>query len=220
MLIGASRNAPPVNVAGLNPEGDIPRDESVFDGAAKFVPDVFVPDGSIVTGDTSIDFNRDGRAEHVIVYEKKHSLDTPITAGYVVAGNIKDGWNILGASGKEVGSVTVGKFTATSGTPSVLIIETTGDTKEWHTMTWTAGALSTHSGAEARFGLLNSLGYFFNGRNDVLVSGNTIIENIPGYSMGTPLCCPDLPTLSISYTFTGNAISVKGFTKGSVAVFK
>jgi len=212
-----------VDTSSQNSQNDLLTDASgkeIIDELGRFIPDVFIPNGSVVVSDTPIDFNRDGRAEHVIVYEKKQSLDDPVLSGYVVAGNIKDGWNIIGASGKEVSGITIGKFTANSGVPSILVIEKEGEIKEWHVVTWNAGNLSTHSGGEARNGVLNSLGYIFNGRNDVLVSGNTIIENIPGYSLGTPICCPDLQTLSIEYIFTGNAIVVSDFSKGEIATFK
>ncbi len=186
------------------------------DDSGTFVPDVFVPKGSIVTSDTPIDFNRDGRAEHVIVYEKASSLDSPLWSGYIVVGKKEEGWSVLGASGKEVSNIVVGKFTASSGVPSVLIIETLDTTKNWHVLTWSAGALATHSGSEARNGVLNSLGYVFNGKNDIVVSGNNIIEHIPGYSSSAPLCCPDLQTLSISYKFTGNAVVVAKFEKSDL----
>lgn len=59
-----------------------------------------------------------------------------------------------------------------------------------------------------RESVLDSYGYQDMGYNAVNLSGNTITENIPGYSKEANRCCPDKSPISIDYKFDGEAIVV------------
>jgi hypothetical protein len=61
---------------------------------------------------------------------------------------------------------------------------------------------------------LASRGYVFNGYNGVKVEGNLIIDELAGYSAHTARCCPDLPSIRLTFQFTGaklNLDSVRTF---------
>ncbi len=168
----------------------------------------YIPSGAILESDTELDFNKDGRAEHVLVYMTKNAEGFPIE-GYIVAGNIGDGWTVLAASEAPVQSVSTYKFTAGSGTPAVLVVESEQSSKDWHILTWNAGEIKTYNGVPARSGVLTSRSYVFHGGNTVSMSGNTIVEHVPGHSKLSEGAVPDRSPLYIEYSFTGNVITVK-----------
>lgn len=168
----------------------------------------YIPGGSILKSDTELDFNKDGRAEHVLVYTTKNIEGFPIE-GYIVAGNIGDGWTVLAASETPVDTVSTSKFTSGSGVPAVLVVESESGSKDWHILTWNAGQIKTYNGVPARSGVLTSRSYVFHGGNMVSLSGNTIVEHVPGHSSLSEGAVPDRSPLYIEYSFTGNVITVK-----------
>lgn len=190
------------------PEEEIPAPLVTTTPSNEFRIENYIPGGSILQTDTELDFNKDGRAEHVLVYTTKDAEGFPIE-GYIVAGNIGEGWTVLAASESPVQAVTTYKFAASSGTPAVLIVEKESDARNWHVLTWNAGAIKTYNGVPARNGVLTSRSYAFHGGNTVSMSGNTIIEHVPGHSKQSDGAVPDRLPLYIEYVFTGNVLTVK-----------
>ena len=60
-----------------------------------------------------------------------------------------------------------------------------------------------------RESVLDAYDYQDMGYNAVNISGNTITENIPGYSKAASRCCTDKEPISIDYIFDGDAIVVE-----------
>jgi hypothetical protein len=42
----------------------------------------------------------------------------------------------------------------------------------------------------------------------VTVKGDLVVEDVAGYSPATARCCPDKPSLAITYKFTGFSIKL------------
>ncbi len=169
----------------------------------------YVPPRALLQSDTSLDFNKDGRAERILTYALKNSETNVVTEGYIVAGNVGDGWTVLASSETPSDSVVVTKFTATNGTPSALVVEKNGSDTNWHVLTWNIDMIKTYNGVPARDGVLRSRGLVFHGGNVVTHTATNIVETVPGYTKDSDGTFPDVQPIMITYSFSGNALVVK-----------
>lgn len=167
----------------------------------------YIPPRATLQSDTSLDFNKDGRAEHILTYALQ--TETGVNEGYIVAGNVSDGWTVLASSDTPSDTVIVTKFTATNGTPSALVVEKKGSDTNWHVLTWNVDMIKTYNGVPARDGVLRSRGLSFHGGNVVKQADTNIIETVPGYTKDSDGTFPDAQPIMITYSFSGNALVVK-----------
>ena len=68
------------------------------------------------------------------------------------------------------------------------------------------GKTSRLNSGRARANILQQRGYQDWGYNAVTSNGEYIVETQPGYSRETARCCPDRPTIKMTFKFTGTSV--------------
>jgi hypothetical protein len=68
------------------------------------------------------------------------------------------------------------------------------------------GKISRLNPGRARANILQQRGYQDWGYNAVTSNGEYIVESQPGYSRETARCCPDRPTIKMTFKFTGTSV--------------
>lgn len=76
----------------------------------------------------------------------------------------------------------------------------------WHVLASVNHKITSLDPAREKAKVLNARGYVDNGYNGVKSKGDLIIEEQAGYSRHTARCCPDRPSLEVTFKFTGNSL--------------
>lgn len=99
---------------------------------------------------------------------------------------------------------------------AVLVVLTeagAGTATRWHLLASINGKISKLDPSLIRQRAFTDLGYQDLGYNGVKSTGDFVIETQPGYSKDAPRCCPDKPSIEISFRFTGNSIELDSIKK-------
>lgn len=94
---------------------------------------------------------------------------------------------------------------------AVLVVLTeagAGTATRWHLLSSINGKISKLDPSLIRQRVFTDLGYQDLGYNGVKSTGDFVIETQPGYSKDAPRCCPDKPSIEMSFVFTGNSIEL------------
>jgi hypothetical protein len=108
-------------------------------------------------------------------------------------------------------AIKIDKIKAHNGTEGVIVAVKSsgaGTATEWHVLTMVGGKISRLDPGRPRASILQKRDYQDWGYNAVTSNGEYIIETQPGYSRETARCCPDRPTIKMTFKFTGTSLLV------------
>jgi hypothetical protein len=88
----------------------------------------------------------------------------------------------------------------------ILTFSGAGTSTDWHVIAEREHKFVSLDASAIRNRVLRRQGYQFGGYNGVSVRGDTVFEDISGYSHGRARCCPDLPSLELGVKFTGSSL--------------
>jgi hypothetical protein len=106
-------------------------------------------------------------------------------------------------------AIKIDKVKARNGTEGVIVTlksSGAGTATEWHVLGMVGGKISRLNPGRARANILQQRGYQDWGYNAVASNGEYIVETQPGYSRETVRCCPDRPTIKMTFKFTGTSV--------------
>ncbi len=88
----------------------------------------------------------------------------------------------------------------------ITLISGAGTATSWHVLAAVDGRFAKLDPAAERANALVPRGYVDKGYNTVKSVGDRIVETLPGYTRGQARCCPNRPTLEMTFKFTGSSI--------------
>jgi hypothetical protein len=158
----------------------------------------------------AVRFEGKGSPEMVLAYasDSDESLTTGVRVVKDGAVSFEESADVTnGAGGRD--AIKIEKLKARDGTEGVLVSLKTsgaGTATVWHVLGMVDGKISRLEPGRARANVLARRGYQDSGYNAVNANGEYIVETQPGYSRKTARCCPDRPTIKITFRFTGTAV--------------
>jgi len=170
----------------------------------------FLPSNATLVMQLAVHFAGKGSPEMVLAYAS--DSDESVTTGVrVVSGgavSFEESADVTnGAGGRD--AIKIIKVKARNGAEGVVVSlksSGAGTATEWHVLGMVDGKISRLEPGRARANVLKRRGYQDGGYNAVTASGEYIVETLPGYSRATARCCPDRPTLEMTFRFTGTAL--------------
>lgn len=105
--------------------------------------------------------------------------------------------------------ITTEVVTSTSGKRGVVVISYhsgAGTVTDWHLLASVDRKIAKLDPAKMRAKALDEREYADQGYNGVKTNGDLIIEDLAGYTRHTARCCPNRPSLELSFKFTGRAL--------------
>jgi TonB family protein len=184
-------------------------------GSRQLLPRAFVPSGASITKQMSVDFEGDRVPEIVQMYSVPDASDSVYhTAGInVLKFNPQSGWMLAYRETETItpgpDQITTEVVTCTSGKQGVVVISYhsgAGTVTVWHFLASVDRKIAKLDPAKMRAKALEERGYADNGYNGVKTNGDLIIEDLAGYALHTARCCPNRPSLELSFQFTGRAL--------------
>jgi len=203
LLLGALAASPRVSTA-----------QQTSEKSSALSPDInsFIPQRAQLIKKLSISFDRSGKPSIAVAYWRKLN-DYGFAVGVRVLDYRESAWVV---SYREIGDVgtpgdplTIEKVESASGNEGLVVVMTVsgaGTATAWHAVARRGDKIVELNPVPIRDLVLKRRGYEFQGYNNVTVKGDTIFEEIPGYSHGEARCCPDRPTLKMGFKFTGSAL--------------
>jgi hypothetical protein len=179
-------------------------------------PDVnsFVPKRAQLIKQLRISFDPSDKPSVALAYATKVN-DYDFSVGVRVLEYRKSGWVV---SYREIGDVgtpgdplTIEKVESAAGKEGLVVVSTfsgAGTATAWHAVTRRGPKIVELNPTTIRDRALRRRGYEFQGYNTVTVKGDSIFEEISGYSHGEARCCPDRPPLKLGFKFTGSALQL------------
>ena len=172
----------------------------------------FLPSNATLVMQLSVHFAGKGSPEMVLAYASES--DESVTTGVrVVSGgsvSFEESADVNnGAGGRD--AIKIEKVKARNGAEGVVVSlksSGAGAATEWHVLGMVNGKISRLEPRRARANVLKRRGYQDSGYNAVTAHGEYIVETQPGYSRATARCCPDRPTIEMTFRFTGTALRV------------
>ncbi len=174
-----------------------------------------LPPAATVKQQLSVDFEHDGVAEVVLVYTIPDKLDKVYeTAGVrILKHSSVSGWVVAFEETerqmKGNDNTSVEKLRSPNGKEGVVVISYhsgAGTVTSWCVLASLNDKITTLDPTRERAEVLNSRGYADNGYNGVKLKGELIIEDLSGYSRHAARCCPNRPSLEMTFKFTGSSI--------------
>ena len=170
----------------------------------------FLPSNAVLVMQLSVQFAGKSSAERVLAYASES--DSFVTTGIRV---VKGGAVIFeesadvnnGAGGHD--AVRIEKVKDRNGAEGVVVSlksSGAGTAIAWHVLRMADGKISRLEPGRARANALTRRGYKDWGYNAVTANGEYIVETQPGYSRSTARCCPDRPTIEMTFRFTGTGL--------------
>jgi TonB family protein len=184
-------------------------------GSRQLRPQAFVPSGASITKQMSVDFEGDRVPEIVQMYSVPEASDSKYqTDGInVLKLSPQSGW-ILAYREEETimpgaDRITTEVVTGTGGKCGVVVISYhsgAGTVTVWHLLASVDRKIAKLDPAKMRAKALEEREYADNGYNGVKTNGDLIIEDLAGYTRHMARCCPNRPSLELSFRFTGRAL--------------
>ena len=194
---------------GASPHGLL--SESGDDGPS---PSGFIPAEAILVKELRVDLDGNGTNEIALAYgfDSEPNVNTGVrilkrgASGWAVVFEESD--SLINGAGPS-DAVDIEEVSSPEGKDGVVVIlknSGAGTTTDWHLLASIKGKVVRLESAGFRDTVLKGKGYIFNGYNGVKVSGDLVIEDIPGYSPRTARCCPDKPSIAITTRFTASSL--------------
>jgi hypothetical protein len=169
-----------------------------------------VPANTVLVKQLNVDFGGNAGLETVLAYgsESAPRIRTGVRVlknGAIVYEESQEMMN----GGGAFDAISIDKLKAHNGKEGVLVVlkaSGAGTATWWHVLATVAGKISTLSATEERANILRQKGYQDWGYNGVTASGEYIVETQPGYSHQAARCCPDRPTVQMTFRFTGDSL--------------
>jgi len=177
----------------------------------------FLPTAAVVEQELSLDLQNDGIAAEALVYTvPDKSDDVYHTEGVqVLKHSPVSGWVVVfDEAGAKMGAndyTKIERLRASNGKEALLIISYysgAGTATTWDVLASINGKITKLDPTRERAKVLNTRDYVDNGYNHVTSKGDLVVENLSGYSRHRARCCPNRPSLEMSFKFTGSAITL------------
>ena len=113
--------------------------------------------------------------------------------------------------------LSVEKLKAASGKEALLVsylASGAGTATFWHVLAPINGDIVELDSRPERAKVLDPRGYVDKGYNSVKADGDRILEKVPGYTQNQARCCPNRPSLEMSFRFTGESIEADSVKEG------
>lgn len=177
-----------------------------------------LPPAAVVKRELSVDFENNGTADTVLLYNVPDTSDNAYYhAGIQVLKNSpRFGWAVAFEEpfdglmpGADV--ISIENLKSAGGKGGVLVINYhsgAGTATAWHVLASVSNKIAILDPATVRNNLLKSRGYVDEGYNGVKSKGDLIIEDLAGYSRHAARCCPNRPSLEMSFRFIGGATAL------------
>jgi hypothetical protein len=184
----------------------------------------FLPADSVLLKKMSISFEQHSRPDIVLAYAVPNSQMPPFVNGGVrVLRHGASGWalafkesaSVMNGAGPSDG-ISIERVTSADGKEAVVVVlknSGAGTSTDWHLIAAVGGKFVTLDPTPIRDNVLKAREYVFMGYNGVTSKGDLVIEDMPGYSPGRARCCPDRPTIDVSFKFTGRAVKLDSVTE-------
>lgn len=193
------------------------RAQQVQEGPAPVNPDLarFIPPNATLMTQLRVDFDKRFGIETLLAYASgdRHSITTGVR---VLKYDSRLGWAIVFEEADDVtngagpsDSIRIDKVKATSGREGVVVVlqnSGAGTATTWHILAAVGNRISRVNPDRARAKALQQRGYQDWGYNGVTVKGQFVLETQPGFSRDTARCCPDRPTIEMTFRFTGTSV--------------
>jgi hypothetical protein len=176
----------------------------------------FLPPGAVVQQQLTLDAENDGRADEVLLYTTPDPGDNVYhnTGIQVLKNSPASGWAVSFEETETkmmVGNdfISLEKVRSPTGKEALLVISHhsgAGTATAWHVLASVNHKIISMDPARERLKALNARGYVDNGYNGVKSKSDLIIEEQTGYSRHAARCCPDRPSLEMTFKFTGNSL--------------
>lgn len=170
----------------------------------------FIPSGASFIREFKLDFESDGIDEIVVVFSTNVTSGTQDDTGFVIlARQANKEWKVVYNQPPVRGAgiqVFVNSIKAPGNTRGLFVLEleaSAGFSADWYIITKAMKKLDRRPVLNQ---VLDTKGNVFLGYNGAKVVNDLVVETVPGYSKNAARCCPDKPTLEITYGFTGVSI--------------
>ena len=181
-----------------------------------------LPDKATLIQESNVDFQDDGGVDIVVTYstpDKQYPV--LFTLGLRVFGQSRtSGWTLTYEEAFERSgandTVTLENVRSTSGKEGVVVIHQVsgaGTATDWHILASAKHRLFKLDPTRIRNKVLTNRGYVDNGYNGVTSKGALVIEELPGYSLHQARCCPNRPSISMTFKFTGSSVRLDTVSK-------
>ncbi len=176
-----------------------------------------LPAGAVLKQQMGVDFEGDHDPETVLVYSVPSDKTVYHTDAVRVLqrGEFSEPEVVFEADLPDLHThdgVSVEKLTTDDGKEALLKIALysgAGTAKYWSVAALVEGRIVELDPQGVKMLELDARGYEHMGYNGVRAQGDRVIETIPGYSPHRARCCPNRPTLEITFRFTGSEIVIE-----------
>ena len=160
----------------------------------------------------SVHFTEKSGPETVLAYASESGPSVTTGTRVIEHGAVifEESASVINGAG-AADAIKIDKIKAHKGTEGVIVAVKSsggGSVTEWHVLTMVGGKISRLDPGRARASTLQKRSYQDWGYNAVTSNGEYIIETQPGYSRETARCCPDRPTIKMTFKFTGSSLVV------------
>ena len=176
-----------------------------------------LPRGAALIQELRVDFEGRGSGDVVLTYSMPGKQDEESTMGLkVLRRGESSGWAVkfeedFGRLGQN-DSVRLGKVRSTGGKEGVVQIvrfSGAGTATVWSILASAKDKVFTIDPAPIRKKVLLRRRYLDNGYNGVTTKGDLVMEELPGYSLGQARCCPNRPSIVMTFQFTGIGVRLE-----------
>lgn len=183
---------------------------------------LFLPASAVLTKEIEVDFEKDGNPDIVMAYavaakRDAHLFDVGVR---ILKYSPVSGWTVafeqthasVDNGGGPADVITVDEVTSSAGQHGAIVILRTsgaGTATDWYVFSSTEHKISKLDAGPQRAKVLAARGYQDWGYNDVKSNNGLIVETQPGFSRTTARCCPDKPSIEMTFRFTGLSITLE-----------
>jgi hypothetical protein len=178
----------------------------------------FLPPTAVVKQQLSLDLENDGIAEAALVYTIPDKSDDVyhITGVQVLKYSPVSGWAVaFEETEPKMGTndhISIEELRTPKGNEGLVVISYysgAGTATMWHVLASIEDKITRLDPTRERAKVLNTRGYVDLGYNGVKSKGDLVVEDLPGYSRHAARCCPDRPSIEMTFKFTGSSIALE-----------
>ena len=172
----------------------------------------FLPPNATLVMQLSVHFAEKSGSETVLAYASESGPSVTTGTRVIERGAVvfEESASVINGAG-AADAIKIDKIKAHNGTEGIIVAlksSGAGTATEWHVLMMVDGRISRLDPGRARANILQKRGYQDWGYNSVTSNGEYIVETQPGYSRATARCCPDRPTIEMTFKFTGTSLLV------------